>query len=362
MKVFTLFILLLLPLVLMSQNLLNQPESVTYDSAQERYLVSNKGNGKIIAIDSQGDHSIFSSDQTSIRGILIKDDFVYSAGNSGLTCYNLDGTQLWQVSLPGSVFLNDVVADNSGFIYVSDNASNKIFKVETATQTVQTFVSGGITGPNGLYFDDENNRLIAVCWMSNAHIKAINLETAEVSTIITTGYGNLDGITRDALGNFYISSWQSNSVYKYASDFSGTAETFSTGHNGPADIFYDIENNVLAVPNFNANSVDLVEMPVSVEDDTYLNIPLLNQNYPNPFNPTTTISFQLSEISNQVNAKLSIYNTKGQKVKEFSGLNNVSSVIWNGTNNDNQTVCSGTYYYTLSSASQSETKKMVLLK
>ena len=112
-------LLLALPLILLSQNLLDMPESVTYDSAQSRYLVTNVGSGDIIAIDDQGVQSTFVTGQSK-RGILLKDDFVYTAGDAGLTCFDLAGSQIWQTSLPGAIFLNDVAADNSGYLYVSD--------------------------------------------------------------------------------------------------------------------------------------------------------------------------------------------------------------------------------------------------
>jgi hypothetical protein len=87
-------------------------------------------------------------------------------------------------------------------------------------------------------------------------------------------------------------------------------------------------------------------------------------NYPNPFNPITAISFSLT-AEDAENAEIIIYNIKGQKVKTLvdekaeAGIN---SVIWNGTNENNQPVTSGIYFYKLNSAEKSLTKKMLLLK
>jgi len=73
----------------------------------------------------------------------------------------------------------------------------------------------------------------------------------------------------------------------------------------------------------------------------------LHQNYPNPFNPTTTISFEFPiNIENPV---IEIYNLKGQKIKTFhvilSGVEGQTSVVWNGTDENNQPVSSGIYFY-----------------
>ncbi len=89
---------------------------------------------------------------------------------------------------------------------------------------------------------------------------------------------------------------------------------------------------------------------------------ILNQNYPNPFNPTTTISFNMPKSGN---AKLSIYNVKGELVKTLvNGTvpKGKKSVLWTGTDNNNMKVASGVYFYKLSTATHSEIKRMLLLK
>ncbi|HEX38287.1 MAG TPA: CocE/NonD family hydrolase [Candidatus Cloacimonetes bacterium] len=92
-------------------------------------------------------------------------------------------------------------------------------------------------------------------------------------------------------------------------------------------------------------------------------------NYPNPFNPTTTISFSVTQNSDFVT--LEIYNIKGQKVKIFDCINCVDAkameslhhIIWNGTDENNQPVSSGIYFYRLKAGNDfSETKRMLLLK
>ncbi|MDD3563595.1 MAG: T9SS type A sorting domain-containing protein, partial [Candidatus Cloacimonetes bacterium] len=89
---------------------------------------------------------------------------------------------------------------------------------------------------------------------------------------------------------------------------------------------------------------------------------MLNQNYPNPFNPETSISFDMPANGN---AKLEIYNVKGQLVKSlFDGTATFgrTSLVWNSTDNSGQTVTSGIYFYRLSTDHHSETRKMMLMK
>jgi len=92
----------------------------------------------------------------------------------------------------------------------------------------------------------------------------------------------------------------------------------------------------------------------------------LNQNYPNPFNPETVISFSLTAKDTK-NAKLEIFNIKGQKINDlpFSLSPDLSlyEITWDGTDSHNRKVSSGVYYYTLTVDEQDMvSRKMVLLK
>ncbi len=86
-------------------------------------------------------------------------------------------------------------------------------------------------------------------------------------------------------------------------------------------------------------------------------------NYPNPFNPTTTIKYFLPKDSF---VNLSIYNIKGQKIKEL--VNEIkskgnNSVIWNGKDENGNSVSSGVYFYKIKTdQNQESTSRMLLLK
>ena len=67
-------------------------------------------------------------------------------------------------------------------------------------------------------------------------------------------------------------------------------------------------------------------------------------NYPNPFNPVTTIVFNIPETGQ---VSLSIYNVKGQKVKEILNeelTKGQHQILWDGKNNLNKNVGSGIYF------------------
>ncbi|MBT3675241.1 MAG: T9SS type A sorting domain-containing protein [Candidatus Marinimicrobia bacterium] len=88
----------------------------------------------------------------------------------------------------------------------------------------------------------------------------------------------------------------------------------------------------------------------------------LHENYPNPFNPTTTLRFDLPEVSS---INLTIYNMLGQRVRTFN-MNDTPagyhSIKWNATNDYGDPVGAGVYLYQLQTKDFVKTRKMVLLK
>ncbi len=100
------------------------------------------------------------------------------------------------------------------------------------------------------------------------------------------------------------------------------------------------------------------------EDTQPILKPSLINNYPNPFNPTTTISYNLTKDQAR-NAKIEIFNIRGELVQVFTGLKvneNNGSVVWNGENLNGRISSTGVYYYKLSSGKYTETKKMLMVK
>ncbi|MGH1364238.1 MAG: FlgD immunoglobulin-like domain containing protein [Calditrichia bacterium] len=91
---------------------------------------------------------------------------------------------------------------------------------------------------------------------------------------------------------------------------------------------------------------------------------IVHQNYPNPFNPETQIVFELPERENsRVNAV--VYDMLGRSVRTlFSGRleAGVHRLIWNGRDNNEQSLASGTYILQLQTASNTRSVKMLLLK
>lgn len=88
----------------------------------------------------------------------------------------------------------------------------------------------------------------------------------------------------------------------------------------------------------------------------------LHQNYPNPFNPSTTIDYEIPQLSK---VELHIYDVLGQEVVKLLNEEQVPgrySLVWNGRNHRGSQVSAGVYFYRLQAGSYSEMKKLTLLK
>ena len=94
---------------------------------------------------------------------------------------------------------------------------------------------------------------------------------------------------------------------------------------------------------------------------------LLLQNYPNPFNPETWIPYHLSEAAP---VTLSIYDATGERIRTLSlGFQAAGfyqsrprAAYWDGRNDLGEQVSSGIYFYQLSTPSEHQIKRMVIVK
>ncbi len=88
----------------------------------------------------------------------------------------------------------------------------------------------------------------------------------------------------------------------------------------------------------------------------------LYPNHPNPFNPTTTIRFELAAAGRSA---LRIYDVRGALVRTlFDEAREAGPGIatWDGRDDLGRAVGSGVYFYRLTAAGESRSRKMVLLK
>ena len=143
------------------------------------------------------------------------------------------------------------------------------------------------------------------------------------------------------------------------------------------DIIHNANGNLCNIGDFNNDGEDEILLndgvqPTIVNSATLYGLPGGNSadeeislakyiltNYPNPFNPVTTISYDLPV--NVDNPVIEIFNIKGEKIRTFNCQNQMP-IIWDGTDNFQNQVSSGIYFYKISADKETAMKKMLLLK
>jgi len=283
------------------------PESVVYDSANNRYFISNNTANQILARDASGALTIFTSNIASgPHGLEIVGNTLFACDGASMKGFDLTTAAVVMNLNVGATFLNGICTDGSNYIYTTDFTARKVFKINIAAQTFTTFVTGLVKSPNGIIYDGANNRIVWVTWGTSAPIMQALLTDSSVSQVTATTLGNCDGIVRDGSGNYYVSAWSTQSVYKFDSSFSSPVSVV-TGLSNPADIYYNLADDSLVNPNAGNNTVTFHYMgsATSVEENDGVEFSV----YPNPAgNQLSVISYQLSEKTS-----IEIYDVTGRK-------------------------------------------------
>ncbi len=260
---------------------LNMPESITWDSANQRYLVANTGNGRILSMNSNNEISLFAQGFSSPKGIVIVDNVCYFTDNKDLYGLNINTADLvLHIEITEAFSLNDICSDGAGNLYIGDMNGNSIYKYDITNDLIEKLsLSAEIISPNGLCYD--NGMLYVVSYSENAPIYSIDLSTNTVVTVKTTSFAYLDGIAKDENNNFYISCWgiSTGSVYKYNSDFTNNPTLIKSDLNGPADFIYRADIQTIILPLMNENKIDfvLIGIPQKVVLSSPANDIILNE-------------------------------------------------------------------------------------
>lgn len=329
----------------------NTPESVEHDPAGNRYFISNKGTGEILQRNGSGALSVFTSLPSSPHGLHIAGNTLYVCDGARVKGYDLaTAAEVMNINL-GATFLNGITGDGGNNLFVTDFTAKKIYRVNIAAQTFSQLVPTLAKTPNGIIYDGPNNRLLFVCWGSSAPIYQVDLADSTATQVATTTLGNCDGITRDSQGNYYVTAWSTNSMYKFDSSFSQPPVLFTTGLSSPADICFNAAGDTIAIPNSGNNTVTFVWLNsagLGVSEQERKDV----EAFPVP--SSDVVRLKLDDSWKSVECVL--YDSKGAQVPlglaDARCFENTISLHLNG-------LPKGVYYVSLTSGKRSVVKKLV---
>lgn len=242
-----------------------EPETVLFDEQRGVFFVSNIA-GQPNEKDGVGFISKVSSDGEMIKPEWVSGlDAPKGMAQHGNTLYVVDVDRLVAVdaesgeitgswAVEGAQFLNDVAAEESGRIFVSDMFTDRIYVLENDAVTV--FVEGpALLHPNGLHIHD--GKLAVSGWGENiqndftteilGRVVIIDLETKEISKVGSgTPIGNLDGLEQDKTGNWLATDWMAGALFRIESD--GSATQLLDLNQGSANFEFLPSNNTVIIP------------------------------------------------------------------------------------------------------------------
>ncbi len=330
-------------------------ESLEYDPIENRFFSTTNGSS-IVQRAEDGTISFFGSGLQASYGMEIMNNTLFAIDGNIVYGYDLESeTEVMQITITGASFLNGMASDGNDRLWVTDFSAKRIYEIDVSDYDNPEFtmvVPNTVSTPNGIVYDDVQDRLIFVNWGQNAPVKEVALPGYEVSTIITTDLGNIDGIDNDGNGNFYLSSWSPNRITRYNSTFSSSEIISAPGISNPADICYAQQIDTLAIPNGN-NTVTFVGFspPTSVYEPSPESEIVVA---PNPISEHSSVTFHLNRAQN---VHIAVVDISGRESVIHAGFmsGGKQNVLLTGTD-----LAPGSYILKVSSEDDFRTQKILV--
>jgi len=257
------------------------PESVLYDEAGDRYLVSSI-NGKPWEADGNGYISVLAPDgavtnpkwiaggvkKTKLdapKGMGITGGMLYVADITVVRKFDAkDGTPKGEIPIEGATFLNDISVTPDGNVYVSDsglkgganglepNGTDAVYLIEKGkVRPISKMKDLG--NPNGLLATDTG---VLVVTFGTGELYRLDNE-GKRKDITPIPEGMLDGIVAFQ-DNLLIASWKASAIYK--GKLHGNFEVVVPNVKTPADIGFDKKRSRVLVPRFTEDMVEAYDV------------------------------------------------------------------------------------------------------
>jgi len=250
---------------------LAQPESVVEDPTTGVIYVSNI-NGAVMQKDGNGFISRLTADGKMLErqwvkglnsptGLALHDRTLYAADVDQLIEINAaSGEILKRYDAKGAVFLNDVVVDDDGTVYVSDTPMNTIWRLKDGSFE-PWLANDALNGPNGLLIQGKTLIVASLGKVQSQGQKkelgtllAVSLDDQKVSKVGKGELiGNLDGLQAIQPGVYLVTDWAQGALYRV--DAKGKVDELIDLNQGSADLSYLPGKKMLLIPMMLDNSL-----------------------------------------------------------------------------------------------------------
>lgn len=237
------------------------PEGVVYSSKMEKTYVGSYFKGKIVTVDLYGNMTDFIIDETLVAvvgitvdetnnrllvcnsdaGISMRSDPSTIGQLAQVIIYNLTtGAKQKTINLnglyPGGNFLNDLVLDPSGNIYVTDSFSPVVYKIE-ANGTPSVFLTDpsfevppGAFGLNGIVYHPDNYLILGNSFGGILYKVPLASPTDFEQITLSKSVNSLDGLLLYNNELFLVSNNFTGAPFDEAVYKITTSNNWSTGN------------------------------------------------------------------------------------------------------------------------------------
>ncbi len=258
------------------------PESVVYDPKARALYVGNFGGAKL---DPAAKNGLGRISKVGLDGKIIDAHFL-PTGNDKLNAPKglwVRGTRLWvpdidavwifdtktrkgrKLDIPTITFANDTAVMGKS-LYVSDNRSDRIYRIEPAdfldakvTPQISVVLAGKSAYPNGIW-PGRHGELLIVGFQSPKEPRGIySIDKHGEFKEIAKSIGRLDGLYQMKDGSILYTDWETGSLSHWKG---GQIEKLATGFKGPADftVIDDRKGMTVVVPDLVQSQIRIVKL------------------------------------------------------------------------------------------------------
>jgi hypothetical protein len=248
-----------------SEKVFQIPESVLYNSSTKNIYVSNIS-GKPVEKNKQGFISLLDKYGNIIKlkwitglnapkGMTIIEGKLYVTDIDRICVIDINSAKIDRfINIKGSEFLNDIISDSKGNLYVSDMLANTIYKISKDKYEKWLFNLTDLIAPNGMNF--YNGKIIIG---TNKGILAVIPESKKVNLIIENE-GGIDGLIPLKNRTFIISDWHGK-IQLVGNETKPKLLRDTTKEKiNAADLGFIYEDDVLLIPTFYDNRIEAMKL------------------------------------------------------------------------------------------------------
>lgn len=255
---------------------LKTPESVLLTS-DGRLVVSEiagfgqDGDGRLSLVQPDGSlQTLVEQGLNDPKGLAERNGIVYVADRNRILKVDREGVMISFVPADAfptpPKFLNDLVFDAEGMLYVSDSGEllsggggGAIYRITPEGEVsllINEAQNPAIRNPNGLLFDRANPRHLLVLDFGTGELLRLDLSQGAQLSKLASGFGGGDGLAQDKQGLLILSDWKNGKVFKLDLKRAGAQPVvYPQAFQASADLTLSADGKTILVPDMKAGSL-----------------------------------------------------------------------------------------------------------